>query len=126
MGLIPVNLPNVASFGGMADVPLSPTVTMNYLEVKSGLSASLIGTGVKQAVATAAAINGAGMAGRAISTLVVDAGVWGSLPPAARNAYIAQAQAGGAYIQIQPGLADAARRRAQKLIDEAHKKEQNQ
>ena len=106
------------------DVQLSRSVMANYMEVKSGLSASTIGDGVTQAVNTAGAINAAGLGGIAISTLVVDAGAWDSLTDSQRSAYMARATKGGAYIQVQLGLADAARKRAQKLISVAKKKRQ--
>lgn len=113
------------STGGLTDVKFGLNVTTNYMEVKSGLSTSSIGAGVDQAVATAAAINKAGLGGQAISTLVVDAKAWGGLTSTQRASYVAKASAGGAYIQVQPGLADAARSRAQKLIDEAKKRDNN-
>jgi RHS repeat-associated protein len=99
------------------DITLSPTIYVRYVEVKSGVSASSFSTGVDQAVATAAAINKAGKSGSAISTLVVDATAWGKLKPGQRADLITRAQAGGAYIQVQLGLAGEARDRAQNLIN---------
>ena len=110
--------------GGLTNATLSPTVTQSYLEVKSGLSASSIGKGVDQAVATAGAIGAAGLGSKAISVLVVDSKAWGSLSAQQRSGYAARATAAGAYIQVQPGLADAARKRAQKLLDETRKDQQ--
>ena len=116
-------LQNVANSPGGA-VEFGSSVVANYMEVKSGLSASSIDGGVTQAVNTASAINAAGLGGKAISTLLVDAGAWNSLTDAQRAAYSARATKGGAYIQVQPGLADAARKRAQQLVDAAKKKQQ--
>ena len=122
----PVTLLSVANAsGGTGSMTFGPNIYMQYMEVKSGLSASSISKGVDQAVATAAAINKAGLKGSAISTLVVDAGAWGKLSTQQQAAYVKQAQAGGAYIQVQAGLADAARQRAQALIDKAGKKPDN-
>jgi RHS repeat-associated protein len=112
-------LQNVATGAGIGDVSIPGSVTMNFLEVKSGISASSIGTGVDQAIATAGAINSAGLGGSAISTLVVDAGAWGSLSAARQASYVGRMSAAGAYIQVQPGLADAAKQRAQNMVDRA-------
>lgn len=118
-----VDLTNVAnSSGGTGNVTLGANIIAEYMEVKSGLSPSSIGKGVDQAVATAAAISGSPLSGRAVSALVVDAGAWGKLSPQQRAAYVNKAKAGGAYIQVQAGLADAARKRAQALIDKTKKK----
>jgi len=122
---VPAQILGVATAsGGLTNATLSPTVTQSYLEVKSGLSASSIGKGVDQAVATAGAIGAAGLGSKAISVLVVDSKAWGSLSAQQRSAYAGRATAAGAYIQVQPGLADAARKRAQKLLDETRKDQQ--
>jgi len=118
------NVANVA--GGVSDIKMGPNITKEYMEVKSGLSASSIPEGVDQAIKTAGAINQAGLGGTAISSLVVDAGAWESLSSKQRSALVAKAQSGGAYIRVEPGLADAARKRAQKMVDETKKKEQKQ
>ena len=124
---VPMGLENIATpTGGLATVPLGPTVTKNYLEVKSGLSASSIGDGVSQTINTLGAIKTAGMAGTATATLVVDAGAWSKLSPAMRTAYVGRVSASGGYIQVQPGLADAARKRAQSAVDEAQRHRPNQ
>jgi hypothetical protein len=64
--------------------------------------------------------------GKAVSVLVVDANAWGSLSAKTRSDYTIKATAAGAYIQVQPGLADAARKRAQKMLDETRKSENQQ
>jgi len=117
-------LPNIASAsGGLGNVKLQAFIVQNYLEVKSGLSASTVAQGVDQAIATAGALKKAGLGGSAISTLVVDAGVWASLSPSQRATLVSRAQAGGAYIQVQTGLAEAARKRAEELVNQARKKQ---
>jgi RHS repeat-associated protein len=117
---------NVATAGGgLTDVRFGSNLSTAYMEVKSGLSASSIPGGVTQAVNTAAAINKAGLGGSAVSVLIVDAGAWSALSAKQREQLINQAQSGGAYIQVQPGLADAARKRAQRLVDEAQKREKS-
>jgi RHS repeat-associated protein len=55
-------LQNVANAAG-GTVQFGPSVIANYMEIKSGLSASSIGTGVTQAVNTASAIKAAGLGG---------------------------------------------------------------
>jgi RHS repeat-associated protein len=116
-----VTLNNVAtSSGGLTNVTFGSNITQNYVEVKSGIEPSGIAKGVDQAVRTAGAIKAAGLG--AISTLVVDADAWNKLSPQDRSAYVLKASAAGAYIQVQPGLAEAARKRAQRLIDKARKK----
>jgi RHS repeat-associated protein len=112
------------ALGGLGNVTLSPTVTLSYIEVKSGLSASSIGKGVDQAVATAGAIGAAGLGSKAISVLMVDSKAWGSLNAQQRSDYVKRTTAAGAYIQVAPGLADSARKRAQKLLDETRKDQQ--
>jgi len=54
---VPAQILGVATAsGGLTNATLSPTITQSYLEVKSGLSASSIGTGVGQKPMIAAAV----------------------------------------------------------------------
>lgn len=116
------SLPNVATASGTRDAYLGTGTQFALYEVKSGISASSISAGVNQVAATAGALKAAKLPG--VSVLMVDQGAWNQLSPAARASALKTTGAAGAYIQIQPGLAQAAAARAQAAVDEAKRQQQ--
>jgi RHS repeat-associated protein len=105
--------------GSVGTIEHDPSIHAAMWEVKSGVSASGIPKGVAQVERAAVAMTAAGIPGAAF--LVVDPGAWGKLSRVRQAEFFQRLRSVGAYIQLYPGLAQQAERRAKALIDEARR-----